>query len=56
MHTISMAEDDQGRLTRVEEKQNLDKILDADISDSNAVLTIGDGEEPRNVARFDIKG
>jgi Zn-dependent protease with chaperone function len=55
MHTVSMAEDDKGQLTRVEEKQILDKILNAQISGTNVVLSIGDGENPRNIAKFEIR-
>ena len=55
MHTVSMAEDDQGQLTRVEDKQTLDKILHVQIFGTNAVLSIGESEDPQNVARFDIR-
>ncbi len=55
MHTVSMAEDDQGRLTRVEDRQTLDKILDAQTSGTNAILNIGGGEDPHSAARFEIR-
>lgn len=55
MHTINMAEDDQGRLTKVDDKQTLDKILDAQVSGTNVVLSIGDGEDPSHVAKFEMR-
>jgi beta-lactamase regulating signal transducer with metallopeptidase domain len=55
MHTVSMAEDDQGRLTRVEEKQVQDKIIDAQVSGTNVVLSIGEEENPQNSAKFELR-
>ena len=55
MHTASLAEDDEGRLTRVEEKQVLDKIVDAQVPGTNVVLSIGDEGDPRNPAKFELK-
>lgn len=55
LHTVSMAEDDQGRLTRVEEKQVQDKIVDAQVSGTNVVLSIGEEGDPRDPAKFELR-
>jgi len=55
LHSVSLAEDDQGRITRVEEEQVLDKIVDAQVSGTNVVLSIGDEGDPRNPAAFELK-
>ena len=55
MHTVNMAEDDQGRLTRVDEKQTLDEILNTQIFGTNAVLSICESDDPQKVAKFDMR-
>lgn len=55
LHTVNMAEDDQGQLTHVEEKQVQDKIVDAQVSGTNVVLSIGEDEDSRNSAKFELR-
>lgn len=55
LHAVSMAEDNRGRLTHVEEQQVRDKIVDVQVSGTNVILSIGEEGNPQNPAKFELR-
>jgi beta-lactamase regulating signal transducer with metallopeptidase domain len=55
VHAVDMAEDANGKLIRIADKQVLDQVVDAKVSGTDAVLAIGAVGDPHKVAKFELR-